>query len=175
MSRAAIRYAKAILEFAADANKAEAVNVDMKQIATSIAGSQELKEFLANPIIKIEVKKSSLEAIFSSVQPETLKLFKLLNDNKRFEILQEIAVQYNTIFDENNGIQVAHVTTAIAITPELEQQILVKIATFSKKKITIENIVNPEIIGGFILRIGDMQYNASVANKLQELKREFSN
>ena len=175
MSRAAIRYAKAILEFATEAGKAEAVNADMKQIATSIAGSQELKDFLANPIIKIEVKKASVEAIFSKAEPETVKLFQLLNENKRFEILQQIAIQYNAVFDENNGIQVAKVTTAIAITPELEKLVLAKIATFSNKKITIENTVNPEIIGGFILRIGDMQYNASVANKLQELKREFSN
>jgi F-type H+-transporting ATPase subunit delta len=53
--------------------------------------------------------------------------------------------------------------------------VIAKIATFSSKKITIINKVDPAIIGGFILRIGDMQYNASVANKLQELKREFSN
>ncbi|MBC7523322.1 MAG: ATP synthase F1 subunit delta [Flavobacterium sp.] len=175
MSRAAIRYAKAILEFATEAGKAEAVNADMKQIATSIAGSQELKDFLSNPIIKIEIKKSSVEAIFSGVQPVTLKLFKLLNENKRFEILHQIAVQYNAIFDEKNGIQVAKVTTAVPLTPELEKQVLAKIATFSDKKITIENSINPDIIGGFILTIGDMQYNASVANKLNELRREFSN
>ena len=175
MSRAAIRYAKALLEFATEAGKAEAVNTDMKQIATSIEGSQELKDFLTSPIIKIELKKSSLEAIFSGVQPQTIKLFQLLHDNKRFEILQQIAIQYNTVFDERNGVQIALVTTASAMTPELEKLILDKIATFSNKKITIENTVNPEIIGGFILRIGDMQYNASVANKLQELKREFSN
>ena len=175
MSRAAIRYAKALLEFSTEAGKADAVNNDMKQIATSISGSQELKDFLINPIIKIEIKKSSLEAIFPNIQTETVKLFQLLHDNKRFEILHEIAVQYNTIFDEKNGIQLAHVTTASALTPELEKLVLAKIATFSSKKITIENIINPEIIGGFILRIGDMQYNASVANKLQELQREFSN
>jgi F-type H+-transporting ATPase subunit delta len=52
---------------------------------------------------------------------------------------------------------------------------LAKIATLSDKKITIENIVNPSIIGGFILRIGDKQYNASIANRLQVLKRELSN
>jgi F-type H+-transporting ATPase subunit delta len=57
----------------------------------------------------------------------------------------------------------------------LETKVLAKIATFSNKKITIENIVDPTIIGGFILRIGDKQYNASVANRLQVLKRELSN
>ena len=175
MSRAAIRYAKALLSFSTDAGKTAAVNDDMKQIRLTIAASAELKDFLTSPIIKIEIKKSSVEAIFSKVQPETVKLFQLLNENKRFELLHEIATQYNVLFDKMEGIEVAHVTTATAITAELEQLVLAKIATFSNKKITIENTVNPTIIGGFILRIGDMQYNASVANKLQELKREFSN
>jgi F-type H+-transporting ATPase subunit delta len=57
----------------------------------------------------------------------------------------------------------------------LETQVLAKIATISDKKITLQNIVDPAIIGGFILRMGDKQYNASVANRLQELRREFSN
>ena len=175
MSRAAIRYAKAILEFATDANKATEVNTDMKVIVKAIEESIELKEFLSNPIVKQEVKQTALAQIFTDVQPETNKLFNLLLENKRFEILHSIASEYNTLFDESNGVQVATVTTAFAITPELEQQVLAKIATFSDKKITIKNIVNPDIIGGFILRIGDMQYNASVSNKLQELKREFAN
>ena len=175
MSRAAIRYAKAILEFATDANKAEAVNNDMKSIANAIAESSELKEFLSNPIVKQDIKKSALLEVFASVEPETKKMFDLLLENKRFEILQSIAIEYNNLFDTNNGVQVATVTTAFAITPEIEKLVLAKIATFSDKKITIENIVDSTIIGGFILRIGDMQYNASVASKLQELKREFSN
>jgi F-type H+-transporting ATPase subunit delta len=58
---------------------------------------------------------------------------------------------------------------------DLEVKVLAKIATFSNKKITIENTIDPAIIGGFILRIGDKQYNASVANRLQVLKRELSN
>ena len=174
MSRAAIRYAKALLSFSSDAKQAAAVNADMKQIRFSIAGSSDLKEFLSSPIIKIEQKKSAVEAIFANVQAETTKLFQLLQENKRFELLYEIAVQFNHAYDEIEGVEVAYVTTAIALSGELEQLVLSKIATFSSKKITIENSVNPDIIGGFILRIGDMQYNASVANKLQELKREFS-
>ena len=73
------------------------------------------------------------------------------------------------------SLEVAKVTTAIPMDAALEAKIMEKIATFSNKKITIQNTVDPSIIGGFILRIGDQQYNASVANRLQELKREFSN
>jgi F-type H+-transporting ATPase subunit delta len=175
MSRAAIRYAKAILDIAQTSGKADAVNNDMKSIVTAVSESADLKDFLTSPIIKIEVKKSALSEIFSNVEKETNSLFHLLFENKRFEILEAIAIQYNKLFDESNGIEVAKVTTAFPITAELETKVLAKIAEFSNKKITIHNIVDPAIIGGFILRVGDQQYNASVASKLSELKREFSN
>jgi len=175
MSRAAIRYAKAILDIAQTSGKAEVVNNDMKSIITAVAESAELKDFLSSPVIKMEVKKSALSEIFSNVQAETQSLFNLLFENKRYEILESIAVQYTKLYDVSNGVEVAKVTTAFPITAELETKVLAKIAEFSKNKITIENIVDPSIIGGFILRVGDQQYNASVASKLSELKREFSN
>ena len=175
MSRAAIRYAKAILDIAQTSGNADAVKTDMNSIVSAITESSELQHFLTSPIIKIEYKKSALSEIFSSIQTETKSLFDLLFENKRYEILGEIAIQYNRLYDESKGVEVAKVTTALPITPELEKKVLAKIADFSNKKITINNIVDPEIIGGFILRVGDQQYNASVASKLSELKREFSN
>jgi F-type H+-transporting ATPase subunit delta len=175
MSRAAIRYAKAILEISLSNGNAVNVNEDMLSIVTSIAGSAELIDFLSSPIISSEVKMNALSEVFVTVQSETKSLFRLLHDNKRFEILAQVASQYNTLFDQMNNVEVAKVTTAFPITADLESKVLAKIATISNKKITIENIVDPKIIGGFILRIGDKQYNASVANGLQELKREFSN
>lgn len=175
MSRAAIRYAKAILDIAQTSGTADAVNIDMKSIVNAVAQSAELKDFLTSPIIKMDVKKSALSEIFSNIQKETTSLFHLLFENKRFEILESIAKEYNNLYDESNGIEVAKVTTAFPITPELEAKVLAKISEFSYKKITIVNIVDPTIIGGFILRVGDQQYNASVANKLNELKREFAN
>lgn len=175
MSRAAIRYAKAILEISLSNGNAVNVNEDMLSIVTSIAGSAELIDFLSSPIISSEVKMNALSEVFVTVQSETKSLFRLLHDNKRFEILAQVASQYNMLFDQMNNVEVAKVTTAFPITADLESKVLAKIATISNKKITIENIVDPKIIGGFILRIGDKQYNASVANGLQELKREFSN
>ena len=175
MSRAAIRYAKAILETAVSSGKAGQVNDDMKSIITAVNSSADLREFLASPIIKSDLKMKALSEVFGSVQAETKSLFRLLQENKRFEILVAIATQYNAQFDEMNGVEVAKVTTAFPITADLEAKILTKAATISSKKLTIQNTVDPSIIGGFILRIGDKQYNASVSNRLQELKREFSN
>jgi F-type H+-transporting ATPase subunit delta len=174
-TRAAIRYAKAILDLASSKNVAEAVNADMKTIANTINTNQELSAFIQNPTTKVEVKESALLEVFADTNIVTKGLFHLLFENKRFEILGEIALEYNHLFDKLNGVEIAKVTTAVAMDASLEAKVLAKIATFSDKKITIESTIDPAIIGGFILRIGDKQYNASVANRLQVLKRELSN
>ena len=174
MSRAAIRYAKAILDIATESNNTTAVNNDMKTIVLAIKESEELKDFLSNPIVNGEVKMSALSEIFSSLQTETKGLFQLLLANKRFEILSAIATKFNELFDIASGVEKAVVTTAVPLTAELEVLVTNKLKEFSSNTISITNVVDASIIGGFVLRIGDKQYNASVANKLQQLKREFT-
>ena len=174
-TRAAIRYAKAILDLSISKGVAEVVNNDMKLIGSTINDNSELNTFIQSPVLKVEIKEKALLEVFASVDAVTKGLFHLLFENKRFEILKAITAEYSKLFDVMNGVEVAKVTTAIAMDAELEAKVLAKIATLSDKKITIENTVDPAIIGGFILRIGDKQYNASVANRLQVLKRELSN
>lgn len=174
-TRAAIRYAKAILDISLSKGVAEVVQNDMKLIASTINENSELNSVIQSPTISVEVKEKVLLEVFSASNGVTQGLFHLLFENKRFEILEAIALEYNKLSDELNGIELAKVTTAIPMDADLEARVLAKIATLSDKKITIENNVDASIIGGFILRIGDKQYNASVANRLQVLKREFSN
>jgi F-type H+-transporting ATPase subunit delta len=174
-TRAAIRYAKAILDLANSIGIADVVNKDMQTIATTVSGNLELSTFIQNPTINVGVKESVLLEVFAGINGVTKGLFHLLFENKRFEILLVITQEYSKLFDESMGVQVANVTTAFPMDAALEAKVLAKIATLSDKKITIETNVDPSIIGGFILRIGDQQYNASVANRLQVLKRELSN
>jgi len=173
--RAAIRYAKAILEIASSKGVSSEVSSDMALIASTINGNLELSSFIQNPLIKTDVKKNVVLEVFASVNEVTKSLFHLLLENKRFEILDSIALEYNKLFDIMNGVEVAKVTTAVPMDSDMEAKILAKIGNFSDKKVTIVNTVDPSIIGGFILRIGDKQYNASVANRLEVLKRELSN
>lgn len=174
-TRAALRYAKAILDVSNAKGNAEVVGADMKNISTAISQSSELKLFLENPIIKGTSKLAALNEIFASANADTKNLFSVLLQNKRLDILEAIAAQYAVLYDELKGVQVAHVTTATPLTAALEVQVLSKIKELSTKDVTIVNEVNADIIGGFIIRLGDMQYNASIANKLNQLKREFNN
>jgi F-type H+-transporting ATPase subunit delta len=173
-TRAAIRYAKAVLSLASDQNAAEAVNDDMKLIANAVAENTDLSEMLNSSVIKSEIKKSALLAVFPNINALSTGLFDVLISNKRVNILNDIAIKYSVLFDELNGKEVALVTTAIPMTDDLEMKVLAKVKELTNKAVVLENIVDESILGGFILRVGDKQYNASVSNKLNKLKREFT-
>ncbi len=173
-SRAALRYAKAILSFSLEQNKEVEVSDDMLLIAKTVEDSQDLQLLLKSPVLKSEVKKETLKEVFKDkISSLTLRLIDLLIDNKRLPILGEVAKKYTLIYDTLKGKEIAKVTTAVPLNEALNKQILNKVKEITGKEATIESNVNPDIIGGFILRIGDVQYDASIANKLQVLKRQF--
>jgi F-type H+-transporting ATPase subunit delta len=173
-ARAAIRYAKAVLSLASDKKSADAVNSDMKLIANTIAESKDLSDALQSPVIPSSVKKSILLEVFKKSNKTTLSLIDILITNNRIAILGDVAVKYNELFDQSKGIEQATVTTAIPLTDALKQKVLAKAKELTGKDIEVESIVDESILGGFVLRIGDIQYNASIANQLSKLKREFT-
>lgn len=172
--RAAIRYAKATLSLATDQKTADVVNANMKLIAKTIAESKDLSEALQSPVVPSTVKESILLEIFSKSNKTTLSLIDTLVANNRIDLLEQVASKYNVLFDESKGIELATVTTAIPLTPDLEKKVLAKAKEITGKNVEVENIIDESILGGFILRIGDVQYNASIANQLSKLKREFT-
>ncbi len=175
MSRAAIRYAKAVLSLAQDKKATEDVQKDMQSIIITVQNSAELKMVLNSPLIKSEVKLASLREIFKNTGSITQQLFDTLIQNKRVDLLAEVAKQYIVLFDRLNNAQVAKVTTAVPLDKALSKKVSDKVKQLTGNEAILENIVDESIIGGFILRVGDLQYNASIANKLTNLKRELSN
>ncbi|MFD2822474.1 ATP synthase F1 subunit delta [Lacinutrix iliipiscaria] len=173
-SRAAIRYAKAILSLASDQNLANVVNDDMTLIATTIADNKNLSDMLESPVVNTAIKKSALLEIFKNTNTLSVNLIDTLITNKRVNLLGQVAQKYNQLYDQLNGIQVAKVTTAVPLTDELKSKVLAKVKALTGKEANIESIIDESILGGFILRVGDIQYNASIANKLNKLKREFT-
>jgi F-type H+-transporting ATPase subunit delta len=148
-ARAAIRYAKAILNLARDSKEETAVNNDMQFISTTISENEEFEVMLQSPIVKSSDKINVLNAIFKDkVHTITLGLFHLLQDNKRIAMLASIAKQYAIIYDFEKNLQVAKVTTAVPLTTEIEAQILAKIVALTGDKANLENVVNPAILGG---------------------------
>jgi len=175
-ARAALRYAKAILNLAKDSKAETKVNDDMTLIAKTISDNSAFDVMLNSPVVKSTDKMNVLNGLFEGkVDNITLGLFHLLEDNKRIAMLESVAKKYAIIYDFDKRVQEAKVTTAVPITADIEKQVLAKIVALTGDKANLINEVNPNILGGFILRVGDVQYDASVSNYLNELKKEFDN
>lgn len=175
MSRAAIRYAKAVLDQANQANLSEVVFGDMKSVEATIAGSKELRNVLQSPVIKGKEKKQALLKIFEGTSDVTKGLIEVVSTNNRINLLGNVASSYISLYNESKGVKVAHVTTAVPLSSALEDQVLSKVKEMTgSSNVTLHSKIDETIIGGFILRVDDLQYNASIANKLANLEREFS-
>ncbi|WP_299332681.1 ATP synthase F1 subunit delta [uncultured Psychroserpens sp.] len=173
-TRAAIRYAKAVLDLAQTQNTAPAVNKDMMLVAKSISDNQDLNDMLQSAVIKSSDKKEALLKAFPDANAMFSGLMDVLVKNRRVNILGDIATKYVELYEKSQNIEIADVTTAVPLTDDLKNKVLTKVKELtSADKIEINNTIDESILGGFILRVGDIQYNASIANQLNKLKREF--
>ncbi len=174
MNRAALRYAKAALNLAQQQNKADKINQDMQLIENTIAENKELQSFLNNPVFKAEDKLKTLDAIFGDKIDEITKgIVKLLVKNKRLALLPFVAKQFQNLYKKAQNVATAVVTTAVPLTDALKKKVLEKIKKETNKEVSLENVVDDSIIGGFVLQIGDKQIDASISGKLNNLSRKF--
>lgn len=171
--RAAYRYAKALMALAVEQDKVREVEKDMRFVLDTILGSDPLKDMLHSPVITDHDKGRTLKVLFKNIQPLSSGLFDLLASNKRVDILKEVGEQYVVLYDRMQGQDIARVTTAVPLSSDLEKKILKQLQGITGREVVIENEVDPGLIGGFILRLGDLEYNASISSKLGNLKREL--
>jgi F-type H+-transporting ATPase subunit delta len=174
-TRAANRYAKALLDLAFEENQGEVIYKDMQLVAQTISSNAELQLLFDSPIFKITDKKETLLKIFGNkISKLSNNLIGLLETNKRMSLLQLIAVQYSMLYNEKKQFVEVTVTTAFTIDDKMRTLILSKAQELANgKEVHLKNKVDESIIGGFILRVGDVQIDASIINKLGNLKREL--
>lgn len=174
-SRAALRYAKALLLEAEQQNIVEELQEDMQVVSATLQDSKDLRLALHSPIIKANDKKEILLQVFAKQTKTTHRLLEVLAHNKRTDLLGAIASIYIDLYNQQAGVKQVEVTTATEITPEIEARVLAKAKEITKaKKVILTSKINPELLGGFIIRVGDLEYNASVANQLQTIRKEFT-
>ena len=174
-SRAAIRYARAIYEIADEEKLVEEVYNDMIRINKLNRDSFDFKNLLSNSIINNIDKKNAILSLIEKNNSITEKLLDLLIHNKRVAIISDIASSFIQLYNKHNNIKEAVVITASPIDKNLENQILSQIKIPAAKSITLTNLVDSTIIGGFIIRYDGKEYNASIKQNLKNLKTELTN
>lgn len=174
-ARAAVRYAKAFLQFAAESKATEKVIEDARMIHGLIQDSKELSIMLQSPLVKSEQKLMALHRIFKgNVHELTLKLINQIVAHKREGLLGQICQQMISLYNKKNGIASVQVTTAIPLEDSLKQELLKQIKeAYSYASVEMEEHVNADLLGGMIMRIGDKQLDVSIRRQLNDIKKEL--
>lgn len=172
-SKISVRYTRALFQAALEKKIIDNVNIDMIFIS-EIVKTPEAREFLSNPVIPPS-KKSSIfhKMLDGNVEKITLSLIDLLVKNGRESYLPAIARVFIHETLKYKGITEAVLTTAVPVEADIKKQISDMVAEVFSTKVELKEVVNPEIIGGFILRVDDNFIDASIKNKLRKIKKEL--
>lgn len=173
-SRAAIRYARALILESSEKDTLDQTHDEMLLLKETFDQNIDLKHMIESRVIKNSIKLSSLRLIFKNLGQISLNLIDVLSENNRIDIIDLVAEKYIVQYKVIKGIQSATLTTAVPVNKKIEGEFLKKIAELTDKKTTLIKKVDKSLIGGFVLRIGDLQYNASYKNKLKNIKQEFN-
>lgn len=172
--RIASRYARALLEVAIESNVLDLVYDDMMLINQVIQDSDELRIMFKNKVIKNYKKNKIVEAIFSSkVSVLSMSFIRLLIDKNHETIMNSIIMEFFEHYRNHKGIKSAYVETMLPLSADSREALLKKLAAYTGKKIELHEKINPELIGGYRLRLDDYLYDCSLDEKLKILSKEF--
>ncbi|MBK8624291.1 MAG: ATP synthase F1 subunit delta [Saprospiraceae bacterium] len=176
VSRISTRYAKSLLDLARDRNELEAVKVDIDNMVQAMK-NRDLVLFLKSPIINAGKKLSVFKTLFDGkVGKTTMAFFDIIIKKGREMYLPEICVDFIDQYKFFNRISTVTITTAAPMTEGALNDIKSKLLSseITMDKLDIVTKVNPDIIGGFVLEVGDKLYDASIIHKLEQVKKEFA-
>lgn len=175
-SPVAYRYARSIFDLAKDQGALNVVRDDMRTVATTVGGSADLRVLLKSPVVKADAKSTILKRVFAGQVGElTVRFMDIMVRKGREALLPEVALAFSNLFKANAGIVSAEITSAVPLADSARQQVHALVtAKYPGKSIEITEKVDPALIGGLVIRVGDEQFDGSVSRRLHDLRRQFS-
>ncbi|MDE5723314.1 MAG: ATP synthase F1 subunit delta [Paramuribaculum sp.] len=172
------RYAKALYEFALEKGVQERVYTMMKSLAASFAANGGLQSTLANPYVGVADKKGLLVTAASADKSDIVyaDFLKLLAENRRLDMARDIALAYIGLYRKANDIHEVTVTSAYPLKPAESARLKALVECHIGANATVEfsEAVNPQLIGGFTVAVGNERLDASLSNELKQLRLNLS-
>ena len=170
----AIRYAKAVFQLAVERDELENWLEDLTQLADSTT-NREFSEVLSAPRVPAPQKERVIrEALGSSVSPLALNLMFLLTSRQAIHRLPEITDRYQEMLDAHRGIERAEIVSAVPLDDAQRDSVAEMLTRTSGKEIRLSTRVDPEILGGMVIRVGDRVMDGSARTRLQSMRREMA-
>jgi F-type H+-transporting ATPase subunit delta len=173
-TKAASRYATALLELAIDNKNIDSVTGDMNYLLSANSETRDFQLLLKSPIIHADKKIQIFHAIFEQFEKVSIEFIELVTRNHREGLLVQIADAFIAKVKEYKGIVPITLISATKLGESAKNVILEKVQATIKGQLEVTEKIDPALIGGFVVRIGDKQIDASVANQLVNLKQRLT-
>lgn len=173
-TRVASRYAKSFIDLALEQGVLEQAFADMKFINSVCTSNHQFVVFLKSPIVKTDKKQEVLKTVFSGkLNKVTDAYIHLITAKKREMFLAEISEEFLNQYNTKKNILKAVVTTASGIDDATRKKVMEIVKGNSSSEVILEEKTNKDLIGGFIIRVGDKQVDASISRQINNLRRSF--
>jgi F-type H+-transporting ATPase subunit delta len=170
-SKIAGRYATALLELSIEQNKVDQVLADMKYLLEVNNETRDFQLLLDSPIVKGDKKIAIFEELFGQFEEVSTSFVKLITNNGRESYLPTIAEAFDAQVKEHRGIVPITIISAVPLANSTKDIILEKVEKGVNGKLEVTELIDSSLIGGFIVRMGDKQIDASVASQFNDLKQ----
>jgi F-type H+-transporting ATPase subunit delta len=168
------RYAISLMDLAMEKNSLETLYNDVKLVVSAFDGNAQFRKVLINPIIKPKMKLGVLDEVFAGRISEDLhKFMRFILEKNREAYLYAIMKSFLELRNDKLGIVEVGVTTAVDFNEKQTEDLKGKLEKLLGKKVELNFTINKNILGGFIARVGDTLYDASIKNQLVNLKKQF--
>jgi len=167
-------YADALFGVAKEKGSLDAVHEELGQVADAIGQERELQTFLFSPYFSSEEKRDGIGRAISGGEPELVNFLELLAEKHRMPAIFRIRRRFDELWAKENRRLEVRLTSAVPIDESVVQRVGDEIERKTSKQIDLESEVDPEIIGGLVLRVGNMVLDASLRAKLERLRKEVA-
>jgi F-type H+-transporting ATPase subunit delta len=170
------RYASALADVVLERGEASEVQKELTAWEQMLQSNSNLQEVFRNPTVALDQKRALLNKLIERAKPRqtTVNFLKVLLQNQRLTELGEINRKFAAVLDERAGMVAATVTSARPVTESSQQELHVKLASLTRKKVRVNFATDPELIGGLVTRISSTVYDGSVRNQLQQIKERMA-
>ena len=174
MEEIASVYARSLFEVAQEQNKLDKVRDELGEFADALNDSRELQVFLFSPYFSTKEKSEGLDKAISGADDTTLNFLRLLIEKHRMPVIFRVRAEFDQLWEEENKLLPVIVTSAVELPEETVKQIGDRIAEQTDRKVDLQSKVDPDILGGIVVRVGNQVLDASVRNRLEQLRKQVA-
>ena len=174
MSNISRAYADALFEICIEENSLEEIMQQSAQLAEIMSANPEFVKLLNAPTVTKEEKTDLVDKVFSGkINKSLLNFIKVMVERKDTQEINASFADFEKLYNKHNNIEKATATTAVPMSDEQKAKLVAKLNALTGKNVVLTNIVDPACLGGVILQFADVQYNDSVAGKLEILRNQL--